>query len=417
MIKKIFQITALFLLAAFIAVFTGLIALNYFLAPMIDKKVRQIVTDSLGGRAKMSQVKIKLPEAIVSVRGFKIADSGLAKYSYSASVNEATLHIGLISTFLQKRLIVDEVRVKDAVLILEKKALPPSTEAPLPETSGSSISLPVETPEDNAGKSQFSELYIRKLKAENMEFIFKDYSAAHPPAVIEVIGMDGEVNNFLVSFRATGNFRGAIHFNGYFDSAQKGRLKAGGTIARRGNEIDFDLKSEIQNADLTYFSQYYANTSFVILKEARVDIKSDAKCRKNELRTYHDAHIYDIKLDDIAPASQDTLFSLPAITVINFFNDYNGEVKFSFNIGGTLRDPKFEPGPVIKEVISKALGDRIAARLRELPRDVVKISEKAVKGDIDFGKESQVWIEGLEKQFEAFKKDLKKKYDSNKAAQ
>ena len=350
------------------------------------------------------------------MRGFKIADSDLAKYSYSASVNEATLHIGLISTFLQKRLIFDEVRVKDAVLILEKKALPPALNPPLAETPEGSASLQAEKPKDNIGKSQFSELYIRKLKAENMEFIFKDHSSARLPTVVEVVNIDGEVDHFLVSFRTPVNFKGAIHFNGYFDSAQKGRLQVKGTIAKRGNEIDFDLKSEIQDADLTYFSQYYASTSFAILKEARVDIKSDAKCQKNELRTYHDAHIHDIKLNDITPTSQDTLFSLPAATVINFFNDYGGEVKFSFNIGGTLSDPKFEPSPVIKEVISRALGDRIAARFRELPRDVVKISEKAIKGDIDLGKESQAWIEGLEKQFEAFKKELKKKYDSDKAA-
>ena len=417
MIKKIFKITALFLLAAFALVSAGLIALNYFLTPIIEKKVWQIVADSLGAHAEMLQVKIKLPEAIVFVRGFKIADSDLAKYSYSASVNEATLHIGLISTFLQKRLIFDEVRIKDAVLILEKKALPPTPDPTLPASPEGSVSPPRERPKDNIGKSQFSELCVRKMKAENLEFIFRDYAAACPPVVVEVVNIDGEVDNFLLSFRTTGNFKGAIHFNGYFDSAQKGRLKAGGTIAKRGNEIDFDLKSEIQDVDLTYFSQYYASTSLAMLKEARVDIKSDAKCQKNELKTYHDARIYDIKLNDITPASQDTLFGLPATTVINFFNDYGGEVKFSFNIGGTLSDPKFEPGPVIEEVISKALGDRIAARLRELPRDVVKISEKAIRGDIDFGKESQVWIEGLEKQFETFKKELKKKYDSDKAAQ
>lgn len=412
MIEKIFKIATLLLLTAVIAVF---IALNYFLAPMIEKKVRQIAADNLGAHAEISQVNIKLSEAIVFVKGFKMTESNLAKYNYSISVNEATLHIGLISTFLQKRLIFDDVRVKDAVFVLEKKASLPAPETPLPETSGSGISSPAKTPKDNIRKSQFSELYIRKLKVENLEFIFRDYSAARAPAVIEVVNIDGEVDNFLISFRTTENFRGAIHFDGYFNSAQKGRLKAGGTIAKRGNEIDFDLKSEIQDADLTYFSQYYASTSFAILKEARVDIKSDAKCQKNELQTYHDARIYGIKLNDITPASRDTLFSLPAATVVGFFNDYGGEVKFNFNIEGTLSDPKFEPGPVIKEVISKALGDRIAARLKELPRDVVKISEKAIKGDIDFGKESQVWVEGLEKQFEALKKELKKKYDSNKA--
>lgn len=419
MIKKIFKITALFLSTVFVAAAAGLIALNYFLTPMIEKKVRQIAADSFGARAEILQVKIKLPEAVVFVRGFKIADSGLAKYSYSVSVHEATLHIGLISAFLQKRLIFNDARIEGAILILEKKALPPASDPLLPETPRDSASPSQEKhrtcPEINrqeGGSFPHHELYIRKMKMENLKFIFRDYAMACPPAapaVVEITNINSEIDNFLLSFRQTGNFKGAIHFNGYFDPARKGRLKAGGTIAKRGNEIDFDLKSEIQDADLTYFSQYYANTSLTMLKEARVDIKSDAKCQKNELKTYHDVRIYGIKLNDITPAPQDTLFGLPAATVINFFNDYGGEVKFSFNIGGTLSDPKFEPGPAIKEVISKALGDRIAAYLRELPRDVVKMSEKAIKGDIDFGKESQVWIKGIQKQFEVFKEGLKKK--------
>jgi hypothetical protein len=111
------------------------------------------------------------------------------------------------------------------------------------------------------------------------------------------------------------------------------------------------------------------------------------------------------------------LFGLPATTVTNFFNDYGGEVKFNFNIGGTLNDPKFEPGPIVKDVMSKALGDKIAARFRELPRDVVKISEKAINGDIDIGKESKIWLDEMGKKFEDMKKELKKKHDADNVVQ
>ncbi len=408
MIKKIIKAAASLLIAALITLFAGIILLKYFLMPVIEKKVRQAVLDSLGKRAEMAQVKIKLPEAIVLVKGLKIDNSDLANYTCRVTINEATLHIGLIGTFFQKRPILDHVDINGAVIVLERKGS--LSGAPASNAFPGSTSAQ-EASQSDTGERSFNELYIRKLTAKNLEFTLKDYSLAKPPAIIQVVNIDGEIDDFLISFRVIGNFTMAIHFTGYFNSAQKGSFKVKGTIAKRGNEVDFDLKSEIHNADLTYFSPYYDNTSFTILKEARVDIDSDAMCRSNELKTCHNAHIYAIKLNNILPTSQDTLFSLPAATVINFFNDYHGEVKFSFNIGGTLRDLKFEPDPTIKEVISKALGDRIAARLRELPRDVVKISEKAVKGDIDLGKESKMWIEGMEERLEAFRKDLKKKHE------
>lgn len=414
MTRKILKLIVLCFAVIAVIVSAGLLSLKYFVVPAIEKKVREAAADNLGSRAEISQVNIKLPEAVILVKGFKIADSTSEKYGYSAGVDEATLRIDLISTFLQKRLILDEVSVKDAALVLEKKSPQASPDTPLPDAPTNSAPPATRPPQGNTGKGRFSELYIRKVKVEDMKFIFNDYSAPHPPAVIEVVSINGEINNFLMSFRAAGNFKAVVDFKGYFDPARKGLLKANGIVAKRGDEVDFDLKSEISGADLTYFSQYYANTSFTILKEAEVDIVSDAKCRKNELETYHDARIYGIRLNDVTPTYQDTLFGLPAATVVNFFNDYGGEVKFSFNIGGTLSDPRFEPSPVIKEVMSKALGDKIAARLRELPREVVKISEKAIKGDIDLGKESQVWIKGVEKQFEAFKRELKEKYDSNK---
>ncbi|MDD5680858.1 MAG: DUF748 domain-containing protein [Candidatus Omnitrophica bacterium] len=413
MIKKVFKTLILLLVVAFAVISAALVLLHYFLVPAIEQKVRQAVAENLGKHAELSQVNIKLPEAIVLVKGLKIADSNLVKYAYSVSVNEATMHVSLISTFLQKKLMFDEVYLKDAVFILEKKNPSVSPEAPSAEIVNPDAAAPKASPESDISKNRFSELYIKKLTMENMEFIFKDYSTVRPPSIIEIVNTSGEIKNLLVSFRTVGNFEGAVHFKGWFNSAQKGSLKVGGTIAKRGNEIDFDLKSEISDVDLTYFSQYYTNTSFVILKEARVDINSDVKCRHSELTTYHDARIYDIKLDDAALTSQDMLFGLPATTVTKFFNDYSGEVKFDFNIGGTLNDPKFEPGPIVKEVMSKAFGDRIAARLRELPRDVVKMSEKAIKGDIDIGKESKIWLEEMGKKLEEIKKDFKKKHDSD----
>ena len=221
MVKKIFKIIILFLVVAFIAIAAGLMSLNYFLVPAIEKKVRQIVTENLGKRAELSQVNIRLPEAIILVKGFKIADFSLVKYNYSISVDEATLRVSLINTFLGKRLIFDKTYLKNAVIILEKKSLPPPAEASSSGVPAADTACPKPSATD-FNKNQFSELYIRKLTAENVEFVFRDYSPDRPPVVIEIVDINGEIDNFLASFRAAGNFKGVVHFEGRFNSAKKG---------------------------------------------------------------------------------------------------------------------------------------------------------------------------------------------------
>ena len=71
-------------------------------------------------------------------------------------------------------------------------------------------------------------------------------------------------------------------------------------------------------------------------------------------------------------------------------------MRLTFSVVGDIEDPKFEPGPLIEEVMSKAMSDKIAARLAELPRDVVKMSERAISGEMDFKEESKEWGQQIE---------------------
>ncbi|MBU4376877.1 MAG: hypothetical protein KKD29_05285 [Candidatus Omnitrophica bacterium] len=409
MAKRILNALILCFISVSLFVFIALVLLNNFLAPAIEKKIRQFAAENFDKRVQLAQVSVKLPEAIVHIEGFELAACSLGKSYVSIAAGETVLHLSLISTILQKKLIFDEAYLKDWVFIIEKITPSPSK---TPASAGTSQGGG--TPDST--KNLFSSIHARLIKVENLKCIFKDSVNIQPPAPIELSGINGVVNNFSASLEKVGDFKGRVNFKGHFDSDNKGVLKAAASVSREGERVDFTVKSELLDADLTYFSRYYANTSFTIIKEARIDIASDAKCSNNELMTSHEAHIYNIKLNDVTPRPDDTLFTLPAVTVINFFKDYGGEVKFGFNINGPLNDPKFEPSPLIQKVLSKALGDRIAAKLKELPRDVAKMSEKAIKGDLDIGKESQIWFKEIEKRFGDFRKELKEKYDADKKA-
>lgn len=408
MAKRILKALVLCFIAASLLVSACFLLLNDFLSPVVEKNIRQFAAKNFDRRVQIAQVRVMLPDAIVHISGFKLAASRLGKSCISVTAGETILHLNLLNTILQKRLVLDEAYLKDWILVLEK---PDSTVLISPAVNASAAPNT-----QDPSKNLFSSACAKIVKVENLRFVFKNQGSIEPSGPIELMGIDGVISGFSASLENPGNFKGKIKLNGSFGSGNKGIFKAIAAVSKDGERLDFTLKSGIKDADLTYFSRYYANTSFTIIDKARIDIDSDVRCNNNELLSSHKARIYDIKLNKITPRPEDTLFALPAVTVINFFNDYGGEVTFGFDINGALSSPVFEPGPLIQKVLSKALGDKIAARLKELPRDVAKISKMAVNGYLDIGKEPQAWFKEMEKRFENFKEELKEKYDAAKGA-
>jgi len=306
---------------------------------------------------------------------------------------------------LQRNIVFEEVLIKNLTLDVKNEKRPlPSIATTQTFKTFDKIS---KAKEFSLGIALLNGLYIKRISIDNAEFIFEDYSMAQPLNTIKMIDINGTIENLFVSLRKNGILKGVVRLNGQFNSTQDGFLKIDGSFAKIGDEIDFDLELNINDANLIRFSSYYSKTSFVVLKQAKVNLYSRALCRKNELDAAQDVRIYDIKLnEDIMPTDEDVLFGLPAKTVINFFNNSERKVEFSFRVDGTINDPRFNCGPIIEQVLSDALGDKIMAELRKLPREVIKISEKTIREGIEGGDFED--FEELKKNITKVKKKLKK---------
>ena len=213
--------------------------------------------------------------------------------------------------------------------------------------------------------------------------MFEDYSVGASPVVMEIVDINGTFKDLLVPLNNKGLLKAEVHVNGQFDSTHNASVNIDGSFAKSGDLLDFNLLLRLDNLNLTKFSPYYSQTPFTTLKEAKIDLYSKASCRKNQLNARQNVRVYDIKLNDIEPMDKDKLFGLSAKTVIDFFKDLKGEVEFDFNLVGTINDPRFDLGPIVEKILTRALEDKIMATLRELPREVVKMSEKAIKESLE----------------------------------
>lgn len=400
--KKIFIFILLF--ALIVSILGG--CATYFLKPFLKEKILDAAESNLGKRIELSGFDISLARGIIFLKGFGIEDSKLIKYHNVATADEIILDIDLLSTLLRKNLVFQKIYLKDFAFSLKnRKRSDPAIEvaSQMSEVSERKMVSPKSNPKS---KWRRDVLYIKRLLIENSKFAFTDYSVAQPPTVIEVVNVNGRIEDFSASLLEGGVLKGIAHLKAELNSKNKGLLKLDGSFARSESGTDFDFKLSLDNVDLIRFSPYYSNTSFAILKEAKLDLDSKASCLRNRLNASQNARIYDIELCDITLNDENTLFGLPAKTVIEFFKDLKGDIEFSFNIVGTIDDPKFDAGPVVKQVLSNAIGDKIISRLRELPREVIKISEKALNENLRVGEKLKISddevadkIKDIEKQF------------------
>ena len=385
MLKKLF----IFILICAVLVTTGLFCASYFLKPMLEKKLLEAARAGLGEGLEVSEVGLNLAKGTVLLKGVRIDDCRYVSYRNSAAAKEIFVDIDVLATLLQKAIVLQKVSVKNFVFDLDniknpekrKFSLSGESKKVLPIKAGGS-STSTEEPDAAIRRDGLSDklgsVKVERFTIEDSTFRFLDHSTKPSPNVIEISDVNGNVDMLSYSSGAGGLLEGTVSLQAALDPSGDSAIKADGSFTSSKHGIDFDLHLYLEDVSLTIFEPYYSKTSLAILKEAKVDIESQARCRNNNLNAHQSARIYDIELYDIKPGSEDSLFGLPAKTVIDFFEDSKGDVGFDFNIVGTISDPKFEVGPVIQQVLTKALRDKIMTKLQDIPFEMLKMGERSI---------------------------------------
>lgn len=88
-----------------------------------------------------------------------------------------------------------------------------------------------------------------------------------------------------------------------------------------------------------------------------------------------DVTVENLRLKSISHYTTGNIFKLPSLLVIDFFDTYKEELKFKFKISGDLAKPTFEL-EIIKQKVSKMIGESIIRSIAESPRLINKFGDK-----------------------------------------
>ncbi|MBN1872208.1 MAG: DUF748 domain-containing protein [Candidatus Omnitrophica bacterium] len=397
----------IFISIAFVIAAAGLFTFTHYFKPYLKNAILEYAKDNLGKSVSIESLDVRLSMQKIALKGLSVEGVAFIKYPADLRATQLVFIFDIFATLLNRGITLRSVYLEDMDLSVRRTQNAAGDEISLPaKVAGTERHEPTWRPFDLF----LANLNIEELIVDNMRLKYVDHVTGEEPLSVEISGINGIFKDVHLPFNFSSVLIDMGKLEGDLNDFGEGNVKLNGTFSKKEGLYNFDLDIAVRDANLIKFAPYYEKTSFSVLKEATIDLHSKSQCVDNNLLAVQNVRIYDIELNDIQPKNHDVLFGLPAGTVIDFFDKYKKDIKFDFRITGTIDDPKFSPGPVIKEILSTALRDKIIAKLQDLPREMMKIGEKAIK---DLEVREKLWE--LDEEIEKIKKEMNKIMEYDKS--
>lgn len=207
-----------------------------------------------------------------------------------------------------------------------------------------------------------------------------------------------------------------IKGRGYLPTEPKGIISFSGNANLIEKQISFLGNVDMNDISLVYFNNFYPEDSHIQVVKGKFSLLSQVQCLHDQLQAKPDVTIRDLQLKLTKDYTTGDVFELPVVLVVDFFDIYKEELKFTFSVSGTLTDPEFHLEKVIAEKVSEVIGESILRTIVKSPAIVERLGEKLItitdklrKFGLDIGKGAGQAIKQLGKPVEELIEGLKDK--------
>lgn len=201
----------------------------------------------------------------------------------------------------------------------------------------------------------------------------------------------------------------------YIPTEPKGKILFYGNANLYENNISFLGNIFMENILLTYFSNFYPENSQIQIISGNFSLIAQIECIRNQLNIEPDVTVRNLQLKLTPEYTTGDIFELPVVLVVDFFDIYKEELRFKFQVSGSLRDPKFNLQKVITQKVSEVIGESIMRTIttspmliEELGNKLVSIADKLKDIGVDIGKIVGKTIQQLEEPITELIKGIKK---------
>lgn len=374
--KKIVIIIALIL-------FCAAVIAQAIIATAVRKLAVSELNKIVNTKAEISGLGINLLGGVVSFSGLNIQNPPDCAERYFLKIKQGHIKVRL-AALLRRQIKVPQVFLSEPIVNIEIGRGGISNTSRIFKKRPASASGPAM---DSSGAKKTT-LEIDNIAIRNASFKFVNYKVNSRGATAAFDKINISVED-LTPRRDVKRLPTSLRCGARLASGDlKGNLEFSATGSFLSKEIDFDMDLKAADISLAYFMPFFITTSPVFAESGSFDLRSTARCRDSQLNATQQVNISDLELGvNDANLGDNMVFGLPVINVVNFFINSKGSLDFTFEITGTLADPKFHLAEALKAVLAKSIQEAIIAKLSQLPGAVIdKVKET---GDIkDAGKKA-----------------------------
>lgn len=156
----------------------------------------------------------------------------------------------------------------------------------------------------------------------------------------------------------------------------KGIVTFSGNANLTEKQISFLGNVEMNDISLVYFNNFYPEDSQIQVIKGDFSLISQVQCLHDQLQARPDVTVRNLQLKLAQDYASGDIFELPVVLVVDFFDIYKEELKFTFEVSGTLTDPEFHLEKVVAEKVSEVIGESIVRTIVTSPTIIDKLGER-----------------------------------------
>ncbi|MGB3112628.1 MAG: DUF748 domain-containing protein [Candidatus Omnitrophota bacterium] len=357
------------ILLVFLVIFAGII--YYFRFEIFQHSAEAIVRKNLPPYVTVQNILFNLKEDLLEVKGLGIKNPKGYRAKDLATVGSITCRYKMKGKNILDGIKVTEIVTRGFVINIERLPdgrLNINEMDKVMETGKKAGDSKVKAPGKEGGKSAFGKdisdiiELTKTIDIRDGRVVFTDEAVTSPPYTLTFDNINGQLDLTLAGDYRSVNYvssRGGGVLNG--DPSQ--RINWVVSLDPKKERLTMSNRYEVSDLNVLLFRPYYDRYSPIDIKKCRVSGTLVFDFNSGNIGSMNTLRLSDLRFEVKRDASGVGFWEASIPEIIEYLRTSSGEIVFDFKIKGDMNNPRFYPGPHLKQAIQMKVVDTIADAL------------------------------------------------------
>ncbi|MEA3489149.1 MAG: DUF748 domain-containing protein [Candidatus Omnitrophota bacterium] len=387
---KVVKIVGIVLLVLFVI---AIAVVFHFRYDIFQYSAESMIKRNLPEYVHVDRIIFNLKENVLQVKNFALKNPGGFKDRYMAKIASITCKYKMQGNNILDGIEVTDIEAKDPVIYIERlpdgrlnvnemdRLMQPATPTepvvavkeqkkpgPAPSVAGKSISDLIKLP--------------NTIRIRNGRLVISDAAVSRRPFYMTFEGAHGNITLYLnqdYTDVLSAGTNGSGFVNG--DSSQMVSWRI--SMDPQTPELTMSNRVEVRNVNVMLFKPYYDRYSPIDVRGGRVSGNFVFDFDNGNIGSMNTVKLTNLRFVEKGRGAASGFWDVSVTDIIRYLESSPGEIIFDFKIKGDMQNPRFYPGPRVKEAIQKMVVDQVSQLLSPQEEGVEGAAAAAPKSDTE----------------------------------